>query len=244
MSLSSLAVFRSQPLWLIAMVTLLFAVVARLLRAVSLTGALAGWVVSILLYVGAGPGGLVVLVVLFTLTWGATRLGYKHKQILGTAERKDGRSAWQILANVGIAAACAVVNHWHTNTLLLVAMCATLGEAAADTVASEIGQISSHEARLITNWRRVPAGTDGAISVAGTLAGTSAALLVALTGNFTGLIDHQGIVVSFIAACSGMICDSYLGAALESRKLLCNNTVNLLGTLTAAFVAVLLAIVL
>jgi len=38
------------------------------------------------------------------------------------------------------------------------------------------------------------------------------------------------------AAFAGMICDSYLGATLERRGLLNNNTVNFLGTLTAALV--------
>jgi uncharacterized membrane protein len=41
-----------------------------------------------------------------------------------------------------------------------------------------------------------------------------------------------------------MLLDSVLGAALENRKLLNNDTVNLLGTFSAALIAVLLARVL
>jgi uncharacterized membrane protein len=44
-----------------------------------------------------------------------------------------------------------------------------------------------------------------------------------------------------MAALFGMIADSYLGATLESRKLLNNNGVNFLGTLLAAGGALLLA---
>jgi len=44
-----------------------------------------------------------------------------------------------------------------------------------------------------------------------------------------------------VAAVLGMTADSYLGALLERRKLLTNDWVNFLSTLTAAGVASLLA---
>ena len=226
----------SHPFWVVALVTLLFACLARLMRGVSLSGAIAGGVVCIALYAGAGPGAFVMLILLFLLTWGATRLGYQRKQKLGTAEKKEGRTASQVLANVGVSAACAAAYRWHGNTVFLLAMCAALAEAAADTVSSEIGQTSSREARLITNWRKVPAGTDGGISLAGTLAGAGAALLVTVAGVFTGFIDRPELLASFLAAFTGVICDSFLGATVEWRGLLNNNTVNFLGTLTAVIV--------
>jgi uncharacterized protein (TIGR00297 family) len=118
-------------------------------------------------------------------------------------------------------------------------MCAALAEAAADTVSSEIGQTSSREAHLITNWKIVPAGTNGGMSVAGKLAGAGAVLLMTLTGLSTGLLSRQQLFSPFVAACIGMICDSYLGAALEVRGILNNNSVNLLGTLSAVLVIIL-----
>jgi uncharacterized protein (TIGR00297 family) len=226
----------SHPLWIVALVTVLFASLARFLRGVSLSGAVAGGVVCFVLYAAAGPGAFILLALLFILTWGATRLGYQRKQKLGTAEKKEGRTAAQVLANVGVAAACAAAYHWRGNIVFLLAMCAALSEAAADTVSSEIGQTSSREARLITNWRRVPAGTNGGISIAGTLAGVGAALLITVTGIFTGLISRHELLSSCVAAFAGMICDSYLGATLEWQGLLNNNAVNFLGTLTAVLV--------
>jgi uncharacterized protein (TIGR00297 family) len=188
------------------------------------------------LYAAAGPGAFILLALLFILTWGATRLGYQRKQKLGTAEKKEGRTAAQVLANVGVAAACAAAYRWHGNMVFLLATCAALSEAAADTVSSEIGQTSSREARLITNWRRVPAGTNGGISIAGTLAGAGAALLITTAGIFTGLISRHELLSSCVAAFTGMICDSYMGATVEWRGLLNNNAVNFLGTLTAVLV--------
>jgi uncharacterized membrane protein len=57
-----------------------------------------------------------------------------------------------------------------------------------------------------------------------------------VTGIFTGLISRHELLSSCVAAFAGMICDSYLGATLEWRRLLNNNAVNFLGTLTAVLV--------
>jgi len=227
------------PIWIVVPITVLFARVARVVRGVSVSGAIAGGLVCFVLSVSAGLGALILLVLLFILTWGATRLGYQRKQKLGTAEKKEGRTAFQVLANVGTAAACAAVYRWHGNALFLVAMCAALAEAAADTVSSEIGQASSREARLITNLRKVPAGTNGGVSVMGTLVGSSAAVLIALSGVVIGLLSRREGLTASLAAVFGMICDSVLGATLERRGLLNNNAVNLFGTLTAVFVVVI-----
>jgi uncharacterized protein (TIGR00297 family) len=180
-----------------------------------------------------------MLVLLFILTWGSTRLGYQRKLRLGTAERKDGRTAMQVFANVGVAAVCAAVYRWYGSMIVLLAMCAALAEAAADTVSSEFGQTSTNGAWLITTWRRVPAGTNGGISITGTLAGMAAALTMSAAGMFTGLISRRQLLASFTAATAGMLCDSFLGATLELRGFLHNNSVNFLGTLTAVLVVVL-----
>jgi len=229
----------SHPLWVVALVTVLFALLARVLRGVSLSGAIAGGLVCFALYASAGLGAFILLVLLFVLTWGATRLGYQHKQKLGTAERKEGRTASQVLANVGVAALCAATYRWHGNVVFLIAMCAALAEAAADTVSSEIGQTSGREARLITTWRKVPTGTNGGVSIIGTFAGMGAALLMTAAAHFTGIISRKAFFASFVSAFIGMISDSFLGATLEWRGLLNNNTVNFLGTFTAVCVIVL-----
>src|SRR3979490_160495 len=82
-----------------AAVTLGFAVVARTLRGVNRSGAVAGGFACFLLFAGAGPAAFGALAALFLMTWVATRLGYRRKLALGLAERREGRNAWQVLAN-------------------------------------------------------------------------------------------------------------------------------------------------
>jgi uncharacterized protein (TIGR00297 family) len=222
-------------------VTLAFAGLARFVRGVSFSGAIAGAVICLVLFASAGPGAFVALVSVFVLTWISTRLGYGQKLKLGTAQNREGRGAAQVLANLSISAVCAAVFAVTKNAAFLLATAAALSEAAADTVSSELGQAGSAKARLITSWKLVPAGTDGGVSVAGTLGGIAAALFVTLVCASVGMFPLKQTAASVMAALFGMIVDSYLGATLERRKLLNNNGVNFLGTLAAAGGALLLS---
>lgn len=222
--------------------TLAFASLARLIRGVTTSGAIAGAVVCFLLYSIAGPGAFAALVSVFVLAWITTRIGYQRKQQLGTAEKHDGRSALQVLANLGAAAICAVLFALSAkNFAWLLAASAALSEAAADTVSSEFGQAASAQARLITTGELVPAGTDGGITLAGTLAGILAATLVSLVSVLSGLIPWNWLWISAGAGVVGTFTDSLLGALLERRHMLNNDAVNFLSTLCAALIALVLA---
>ncbi|MGA8489294.1 MAG: DUF92 domain-containing protein [Terriglobales bacterium] len=239
-SFAELAAVR--PVWTATLVTVLFTTLARWVRGVSLSGAIAGAAVCFLLYLGAGPGAFVALVSVFALTWISTRFGYRRKEKLGTAEKRDGRTAWQVLANLTVASTCAGLSAFGSQrAVFLLAVSAALSEAAADTVSSELGQARSAKARLITTWKDVAAGTDGGVTWAGTLAGIATAALVSWVCVLTRLVPFRWFGISITAAVIGMIADSYLGALLERRNLLNNDAVNFLGTLVAAGAAFLLA---
>lgn len=224
-------------IWMALAVTVVFAGIARLVRGVTTSGAIAGAIICFLLYFGAGLGAFLALVTVFALTWITTRLGYRKKQAFGTAERGDGRQASQVLANLAVAGGSSAMFIVTGAPVFLLTMAAALSEAAADTVSSELGQARSDSAWLITSWKQVPAGTDGGITWDGTLAGIASAITVSLVCAITGLLSWKWFVLSVAGATVGMIVDSFLGAWLEQRRRLDNDTVNFLGTLTAALVA-------
>ncbi len=230
-----------QRLAIAAGVTLGFAVLARALHGVNRWGALAGGLACFLLFAGAGPAAFATLAALFVMTWVSTRLGYRRKLARGVAERREGRTAWQVLANLAAAALGSVVYGATGNRIWLVAMLAALTEAATDTVASEIGQYSRANARMITNGQRVPAGTDGGITIPGSIAGLAAGLIIVAIAARGGILPPIQLWIPVAAGFAGMLMDSVLGATLQRRGWIDNQTVNLFGTLAAAVLAYAIA---
>ena len=219
---------------LILVITVAFAALGHAVRGVSRSGAVAGAVICFALLASVGPRAFAMLLAVFGVTWIATRFGRLRKQGLGVAEHKEGRSASQVLANTGMAAACALCySALHVPPMLL-GMAAALAVAAADTVSSECGQALRREARLITTCEIVPAGTDGGVTLGGTAAGGVAAGLVSLVGLWSGLFTAEWTWIAVAAGVFGMVVDSFLGALFERRGWIGNDSVNFISTVMAA----------
>ncbi len=228
-----------------AVVAIGFAVIARTLGAVTDGGALMGVLVAFVLMLAAGVAGFVPLLTVFVITVLATRLGYARKQQLGMAERGPGRSASQVLANLGATTLCAlpVICVPRLTGILLPGAIAALAEAAADTASSEIGQATARAAYMITDFREAPIGTNGAISVVGTLAGCVAACLVAWVSAFFQVVSWNWTPLIALAGIAGMFFDSVLGATWENSGKMGNDAVNFVSTVFAADLALTVAMV-
>lgn len=236
----------AEGLLLGVLITVLPALAARAVGAVTWAGAVAGWLLTGLLYAAAGWRGLVVFGAFFVVASGATLVGWKRKASLGVAHPRGGsRGAGNALANtlVGITGAYLAISTAQ-GTLFRVVMCAAFATAAFDTVASEIGQAFGRRHVLVTTLRRVAAGTEGAVSLEGTAAGTAAAVVVALLSLCVAVVTPAGAVAVVTGALIGAMGESLLGAALPGDGTQRNDVLNFVNTALGAAVACGLAAIL
>ena len=222
-----------------AAINLALAVAAYAAKGVGLSGAISGWCLGTALYAFGGWRGFLMLLTFFVLGTACTKIGYAKKAALGIAQERGGRrGAKNAFANttagVLFAFLALATPYPEMFTLALVAAFAT---AAADTVSSEIGQAFGRTTYLVTSFRRVPPGTDGAVSMEGTLAGIAASAALAGIAAATGLIAAPAVLVVILAAFAGTTLESYLGATLERVKRIDNEFVNFANTIAGGLAA-------
>jgi uncharacterized protein (TIGR00297 family) len=222
------------------LLTALFASLSYLLGMTSRSGALGGFLVGTAIYYCLGPEGFAVLALFVVGGSLLTRFGYGRKLRAGTAEAAQGRrGAKNALANAGVALICALLAALTSLDAFTAAFVASLGAAFADTAESEVGQLYGRTPRLISTLRYVPPGTDGAVSLPGTLAGLGAAVLTAALGYALGLVGSpDSMLVVALAAFLGTVADSFVGATAPHAG---NELTNVSCTFVAAVLALLLA---
>jgi len=209
-----------------------FALLALGLKMVNRSGATAGFLLGVAVYLGFGWKSFLILFCFFVLGSAATRLGYASKAKRGVAEKRGGARSWREASANTLAGAffSILAITTHHEAAFLVALVAAFAEAAGDTVSSEIGQWLSQRAYLITTFQPVRAGENGGISTGGTLAGLAASGIVAGAGYALGLCGPGGAAIALGAGFAGNLLDSVLGATIERRGLVTNGIVNFAGT--------------
>ncbi len=213
--------------------------IALALGLVRPSGALAGALLgTVILAFGSAPLYL-LLWVFFGVGTLATRFRRARKEAMGKAEEKGGRrGAANVLANVSVAAFCALVAGLAPRgDAYRLAAAAALATALMDTVGTEVGQAIESPTALLPDFRRVPAGTDGAVSVAGTLAGGAAAALLAALGFAWFLLTAKGAVAVALAAALGTAVESLLGRAGAPWRVSNGHVLNFVNTLAGAAAA-------
>ncbi len=141
------------------------------------------------------------------------------------------------------ALVCAFLSFLYpSHEYLRVAFVASLATKAADTVSSEMGKAFGKKTYLITTLKRVPAGTEGGVSVEGTVAGSIAAVMITMLAVMLDVVDGGfGAGACVVAALLANSVESVIGATAQRQyKWLTNEVVNFINTtLGAIFAAVL-----
>ncbi|HEX3110513.1 MAG TPA: DUF92 domain-containing protein [Thermoanaerobaculia bacterium] len=192
--------------WLV--VNTVLALLGYAMKSVDLSGLIIGWLLGTIILVFGGWQLYIVLLAFFVIGTAMTKVGYRRKATRGLAQEKGGRrGASHAFSNVGVAAILAIVFATTNQTLFWYGAVAALATAAADTTASEVGQLIGRRTFLPLTLKRVPVGTEGAISIEGTLAGLIAGLLVAVAGTrdprMIALITAAAFLGSYVESLAG-----------------------------------------
>ncbi|MEM7725774.1 MAG: TIGR00297 family protein [Cyanobacteria bacterium P01_A01_bin.45] len=218
------------------------------------TGAIHAWFLGVLLWVSLGWRAYLLVMFYFLVGSTVTRIGIREKEALGIAEKRSGaRGPENVWGSALTGAICAVsiflinwlypgqiVPNWvsSTTSLLLLGFVASFSTKLSDTCASEVGKAYGKSTFLITTLQAVPRGTEGAVSLEGTVAGIFGSIAIALVGWSVGLTDLIGVVWCVIAAFVATNLESVIGATLQSRyEWLTNELVNIVNTLIGAVTA-------
>lgn len=217
------------------------AIAAWAIGGVSISGAVAGTLVGILVLAGAGWPAWWLLGLTFLATTIATRIGASRKTAMGIAEPRQGRrGAGGIVANTAVAAGAALLIAADPgDAMSRVMFAAALVTAGSDSVASEIGKAWGGATRVVWTGRRVPPGTDGAISAAGTVAGALSSVALSGAAAALTLIDTRDVAIVAIASIAASLLEGGVAVTLERRGWLDNDGVNVAASALGAALAAL-----
>lgn len=194
----------------------------------------------------------VPLMAFFVIGSLATKYGWRFKRRRGISESPGGRGVWNVIGNGGVGLFCTALFFLTHNEVFLYAYIGSIASACADTVATEMGQLSSRRPVLLINFKRVPIGTTGAISLFGEImAFLGAVSIAAIPFFYFGVLGFWNIKGFLIIAASGFLgcqVDSLIGSTFETKDLkkkkglrpFNNHSTNFLSTLAAAIICGLL----
>ena len=208
-----------------------------------------GWihagVLGTLLLGSIGWNGWISVCVYLLLGTLVTKIGYKNKASRGIAEARGGkRGPENVWGSAATGCSLALLSCFWPNflNLFMVGFASSFSAKLSDTFSSEIGKRFGKRTFLITTLKPVSAGTEGAISIEGSIAGLLGSFIMTIC--MLNLSIISGLSVAFIVFLSGYLAtflESYIGAVVQNKiNWMTNELVNSIQTSIAAIISIFL----
>ncbi len=232
--------------------SILFCFIAYLSGALSLDGMTAAIIAGIYIFGIGGIPAVIVLLLFFLSGSLISTSGVIDKDHLSYRVRRNGLQVWANSFWFVLFIAFASIGY---SQLFIIGALGALGTAMADTWATELGSKRfNYNTFLITDFKKVKAGTDGGVSLPGLMAALIAALLFSLISVYVFSLELPILTALFVAGFSGCLVDSYFGAVYQrkdkklkvpltgykTRFSIDNNVVNLISTGAGSIIAIIL----
>ena len=202
-----------------ALLSAAFCSAAFLFRWLSLDGAYAAAISGTIVF---GLGGLAATAVLLLFFVSSTLISKKY--ILAIEEtshaysekiRRDGIQVW---SNGFWFTLCLMLTFIFHSDLFLIAALGAIATAMADTWATELGSKRFDvQTYLINGLKKVKPGTDGGISIAGTVAALFGSFAIALLAIYVFSLKMTLLFPILFAGFLGCLADSYFGATFQRK---------------------------
>ncbi len=204
-----------------------------------------------------GLRGYLLVCLYFILGSAVTKIKLEQKEREGTAEANSGRrnvgSVWGS-GSAGVLCAVLALAYPQYDSILRLGFVASFCSKLSDTTASEVGKAYGKTTyNSLPPFNLVPRGTEGAVSLEGTLAGVAASFLfagvAALLGELnTATSSSSPLLAAAVCAFAAFVAttfESAFGSLMQGRKgceWLTNDIVNAIQIAIAAIVAILLGL--
>jgi len=173
-----------------------------------------------------------------------TKIGFKFKKALGIAEKRGGRRGPEnVWGSAATGLFLAIMTKFNTANLVLfkVGFAASFAAKLADTIGSEIGKRFGKDTYLITSFKKVERGTEGGISIEGTLASFLGSIFMAFIMLRLSIISTKyHFIVVVVSGFLATLSESIIGANFQNKYKLSNELVNAIQTSIASIFALFL----
>ncbi|NSL50336.1 DUF92 domain-containing protein [Calidifontibacillus erzurumensis] len=186
-------------------------------QSLTISGAWATVVVGTIIIAAFQFQGLFLLGTFFVTSSFWSKYKQQKKKCVEEKIHKSGaRDCVQVFANGGMPAILGLFYLLFQEEIFLYMFIVSIATANSDTWASEIGSTSRKPPIHILTWKRVGAGTSGAISFLGTVSAFSGALLIGIISVF--LWEEVSLQLGIFMSVLGFIghfIDTVLGATVQ-----------------------------
>ncbi|XP_031404077.1 protein VTE6, chloroplastic [Punica granatum] len=249
----ALSLFKSSPAtWKSALFCNILIFIAGspiLVTGLSASGIGAAFLLGTLTWRAFGPSGFLLVATYFVLGTVATKVKMAQKEAQGVAEKRKGRRGpGSVIGSSAAGCLCAFLSIFGVggaafSRLWQLGFVASFCTKLSDTVSSEIGKAYGKTTYLVTTFKVVPRGTEGAVSLEGTAAGLLASIFLAIASYLLGEVNALEAIICVVAAQIANLGESIIGAALQDKegfRWLNNDAVNVINITMGSILAVLM----
>ena len=213
-------------------------------KSLTKSGLINAWLLGNILYTFGGIEAWSMCSLYFLIGVLVTKFKIKEKEKEGIAEKRCGmrgpENVWGSAATSAIC--CLLMSSPIDSNLLKLAFVSSMATKTSDTSASEIGKACGKNCYLLTNMKKVPPGTEGGVSIEGTLAGIIGSILIGFYGIEIGWVqDWKQFFIVILSSFIATTVESFLGATIQNDKIFTNEFINFLNTLVGSIVSILLS---